>query len=139
MAKPGPKPRPIMDRILAKLNKNAPGGCWTWTGAKCRGGYGHGGQAQPRAMVKVHRVVWEHLRGPIPEGLQLDHLCKVTACANPEHLEPVTPEENLRREVDRAPVRKCGHPRIVGQPCRPCVNAYMRRYTRARRASAKSD
>ena len=131
--KPGPKPRPILDRIMAKLDKSAPGGCWLWTGAKCRGGYGHVGQAQPRMMVKVHRVVWQHLRGPIPDGLELDHLCKVTACANPDHLEPVTPEENKRREIDRMPTCRNGeHPRTPGRKCRLCWNAYMRAYRRRR-------
>lgn len=45
----------------------------------------------------THRVVYELRVGPIPEGLELDHLCRVRHCANPEHLEPVTGRENIRR------------------------------------------
>lgn len=48
-------------------------------------------------MQVVHRVTYQLLVGPIPEGLELDHLCEVKACCNPEHLEPVTHAENLRR------------------------------------------
>lgn len=47
----------------------------------------------------VHRVTYELLVGPIPDGLQLDHLCRVRGCVNPAHLEPVTPRENTLRGV----------------------------------------
>lgn len=75
-------------------------GCWEWTAAKERGGYGvytnakHLGYA---ASEMAHRVAYEWLVGPIPDDLELDHLCRVRDCVNPEHLEPVTGEENHRR------------------------------------------
>jgi hypothetical protein len=69
-----------------------------WPGAKCGPGYGHlsrGGKSA--GNVLAHRVVYEALVGPIPEGLTLDHLCRVRACVNPDHLEPVTLAENFSR------------------------------------------
>jgi HNH endonuclease len=67
-------------------------GCWLWSGSRTRGEYGH--------MAKhgrAHRVVYLLLRGAIPPGLQLDHLCRVRTCVNPDHLAPVTNAENSRR------------------------------------------
>lgn len=69
--------------------------CWLWQGGITPNGYGrirfYGVDSY------VHRVVFQQLRGPIPAGLQLDHLCRVRHCCNPAHLEPVTADENLRR------------------------------------------
>lgn len=70
-------------------------GCWEWTASKWTAGYGRffvGGR-----RVAAHRVSYEIHVGPIPEGLQLDHLCRNHGCVNPYHLEPVTPGENQRR------------------------------------------
>lgn len=72
-----------------------PNGCLLWTGSLDRAGYGRvliDGRYRP-----AHRVIYELSRGPIPEGLVLDHLCRTPRCVNPEHLEPVTIAENLKR------------------------------------------
>lgn len=74
-------------------------GCWVWTGFVNDRGYGQVCLAG-RRKVQAHRLLWEHLRGPIPEGYDIDHLCRVTSCVNPDHLEPVTPEENQRRRLE---------------------------------------
>jgi len=76
---------------------DASGPCWEWTGATFREGYGM--FQVDGAPVLTHRYVWELLVGPIPEGLEIDHLCRVRHCVNPDHLEPVTSAENSRRRV----------------------------------------
>jgi hypothetical protein len=78
-----------INRFLAKVDKADE--CWLWTARKNYKGYGmfRLGSRVPYA----HRVAYEHYVGPIPEGLQLDHICRVRHCVNPDHLEPVTNAE----------------------------------------------
>lgn len=69
-------------------------GCWLWEGS---GAHGYGQTWYQGRLVRAHRATYEIARGPIPRGLVLDHLCRVRACVNPDHLEAVTQRENLRR------------------------------------------
>jgi hypothetical protein len=93
------------DRFWAKVKKDGPvpgyapqlGGCWLWTGAKHALGYGQ--QRIDWRIVPAHRFSYELLVGPIPEGLQIDHLCRVPSCVRPSHLEPVTHRENGLRGI----------------------------------------
>lgn len=73
-------------------------GCWTFIGG-CSSGYGQisFGPRTDRRVYSAHRFMYQAVIGPVPDGLQLDHLCRNRACCNPAHLEPVTCEENLRR------------------------------------------
>lgn len=89
----------VFIRIMEKVSPEPNSGCWLWTGAICSGGYariGADGWRTNRTLL-VHRVLYELMRGPIPEGFEIDHLCRVRSCVNPDHLEPVTKIENLRR------------------------------------------
>lgn len=77
-------------------------GCWLWIGNRMRNGYGTTNVRVSRgkhAVQLAHRIVWEAHRGAVPDGLQLDHLCRVRSCVNPWHLEPVTRKENILRGV----------------------------------------
>lgn len=86
----------VEDRLWARVDRQDPQGCWLWTGYRS-GGYGM--MMRDGKQVGAHRVAYELLVGPIPVGLQVDHLCRVRHCVNPAHLEPVTREENIRRGI----------------------------------------
>jgi hypothetical protein len=91
--------RTLEERFYAKVQKTD--SCWVWIGARHSQGYGQlftantvNGNPRPE---KAHRVAYELLIGPIPDGLQIDHLCRNKVCVNPAHLEAVTQKENLAR------------------------------------------
>jgi len=85
----------LPDRFWDKVQAEPNTGCWLWDANTTRGGYGH--FKVSGRMVYAHRLAYEKLVGPIPDGLSLDHLCRVPGCVNPDHLEPVTHAENVRR------------------------------------------
>lgn len=93
---PGRPPRPAIDRFTDQYAIDEATGCWLWTSAKDRDGYGtffEGRGLEQRA----HRFAYKHFVRPVPKGLVLDHLCSVKHCVNPEHLEAVTNRENILR------------------------------------------
>jgi hypothetical protein len=99
----------LLERFEAKVNKNGPapeyrpdlGPCWLWTANIGDGGYGRirigtKGAGGSR-LVRAHRVAYQLFKGPIPDGLEPDHLCRVRHCVNPGHLEAVTHRVNTLR------------------------------------------
>lgn len=85
-----------IDRYVGRISKD-PDGCWQWVGIIRPDGYGSAYDPRIDNQRRAHRIVYELLVGPIPVGLQLDHLCRNRRCVNPDHLEPVEQVENLRR------------------------------------------
>jgi hypothetical protein len=99
MSKYGPPRQDLWERVLRRLVISESTGCWEWQGAKDSRGYGRLSHRVPGESTLVHRITYAHYFGPI-EDLTLDHLCRNTSCANPEHLEPVSRSENLRRRIE---------------------------------------
>ncbi len=134
---------------------DASGECWLWTGEINRAGYGTANPTRllgRRGTRLAHRLVWEKLVGPIPEGMTLDHLCRVRNCVNPDHLEPVTAAENIRRGYSpgarafRSGTCVRGHernetnmhidPRSGARQCRACLRDRLKAKREARRVLA---
>ena len=135
-------PEKIKAQIQRHIIIDEVNGCWLWQGDSVKGGYG-------RTVVDgrkwlAHRAAFTAYKGPIPEGLTLDHLCKRPPCCNPEHLEPVTMKENTMRGRSFSRINaekttcKNGHP-LAGdnlylypdgrRECRICIrNRGARRY-----------
>jgi len=88
------KKRDAIPRFWEKVEKTTT--CWNWIAFKDKDGYG---KFKPTITecVRAHRFSYELIKGEIPEGLQLDHICKNKACVNPAHLEIVTCDENIKR------------------------------------------
>lgn len=132
-------------RIKGRIEPDVTG-CWLWTGRLDRDGYGRVQMGDRDAMA--HRVVRKLLAGPLSTGLQIDHLCRVRNCVNPEHLEEVTTQENSRRRNAARTHCKNGHElttenvylgsrsdeTYVTRHCRACNREAARAYRNRRSA-----
>jgi hypothetical protein len=93
------------ERFATKVDHDGPtpqhrpdlGPCWVWTSSLNQSGYGQLYVGGGRHMYLAHKWAWEQEHGPVPDGLELDHLCRHRDCVRPSHLEAVTHAENLRR------------------------------------------
>lgn len=111
------------------------GDCLVWTGAAFPTGYGRVGRRE-----SAHRASYERYVGPIPAGLEIDHLCRNTLCIRPDHLEPVTRAENMRRRAAAHTHCRNGHEYTAENTrvdtshgwtvrvCRSCNREAVRRY-----------
>jgi hypothetical protein len=123
--------------MIRKLWENVErdGDCWVWTRSKNDKGYGqitHDGR-----VMYAHRLTYQLMVGPIPEGLEIDHLCRNTSCCRPSHLEAVTHAENIRRGYEAKNQTHCkrGHD-LAGayitkdgrRDCRECHRAREKAY-----------
>lgn len=148
-----PSGRSLQDRFFEKVMPEPMSGCWLWT-AQCNNA-GYGCFHMDKKHRLAHRVSFEMHKGKIPQGLVLDHLCRVRSCVNPAHLEPVTHKVNINRGVAgkvhrelAALITHCprGHPysgdnlyvRPTGngnRSCRTCHRERMRRVLREQRSA----
>lgn len=139
-------------RFWERVDRPSPTACWTWRGAHIPDGYGQ--VVVDGRRVGTHRYAYELLVGPIPDGLQIDHLCRNPGCCNPAHLEPVTRKENIRRGRSspglHAQQTHCiyGHPlagdnlRIKGRgerSCRVCTRRRAREYKERQTARLREE
>ena len=90
------KRTPILERFMLHVMPEPFTGCWLWIAGTSNRGYGNLWDAGRGLTVSAHRWAYEHWRGTIPEGLVIDHLCRVRRCVNPLHLRAVTIDENLK-------------------------------------------
>jgi hypothetical protein len=143
----------FLERFWAKVEQGTGDACWLWRGYINDGGYGMvwlGIEDSRRIQVRAHRLAYElHHREPVSEALTIDHLCRVRACVNPAHLEPVTKGVNVLRGETTA----ARHARAMECPqghaydsvntvwkadgsrgCRTCMRARCRDWRRRNRA-----
>lgn len=138
------RPQMTAERLFANTLPEPNSGCWLWTGSYNQFGYGRANLNGQR--VVAHKASFILHRGPVPDGMELDHICRVRLCVNPSHLEPVTKLVNVRRgmsgihhaEKQRAK-QECpkGHPysgtnlftrRKTGyRECRECMRQRQRK------------
>lgn len=139
----------VVSRFMSKVDKVS-SGCWIWArGFKNNDGYGV--FAPHKTMRSAHRVSWVMHRGPIPDNLEVNHLCEVKACVNPDHLELTTHSKNMRygnnhlaRQARQTHCHR-GHEftpentRLYrgSRFCRTCGNQFSREYTQRKKANRR--
>jgi HNH endonuclease len=120
---------PLIDRFEEKYIPEPNCGCWLWIGAISQ--YGYGRMLVGGRLVLAHRFSYQTYKGPLIQGLELDHLCRMRCCVNPDHLEQVEHIENVRRGAVIETHCKWGHPWDEKKTwmngkwrfCRACNNA----------------
>ena len=133
--------------LWARIEPEPMSGCWIWIGDRSRYGYGRltWQKNKRRTYRHVHQLFYQAFRDPVPDGLELDHLCRLPACCNPWHLQAVTHQENVLRgnscaaKDSRATHCPQGHPydtvntlrrKNGARICRTCSRCRCRDYYR---------
>lgn len=139
----------LLARFMAKVSPEPNSGCWLWTASLNWRGYGR--LKVNGRMVHAHRFAFEMTKGPIPQNLVIDHLCRTRGCVNPDHMEPVTSAVNTLRGESIVAVNarkshcKYGHALTpenvytaggIKRQCRECGREAVRRRRRRLRAPA---
>lgn len=143
---------PGVERFWSKVHRRFDHDCWGWSGVRSPSGYSRFDEASG-PTVQAHRYAYELLVGPIPDGYQLDHLCRNRWCVNPAHLEPVTQRENLRRGEGwsgvNAQKNACNYGHLftpantytnyVGRRCRECQRMRAQEYRDRKKAAWRAE
>ena len=129
----------LPDHIEKHLTPEPNSGCWLWTHT-LQYGYGMYWKPDKQPWGRVHRLAYESLKGLIPKGLQIDHLCRTRCCCNPNHLEAVTQRENILRGTAPSAVnsrktacpaghlyKEYGYRTLKDRRCRECDRLYSKR------------
>ena len=132
-------------RILTRIVRTD--GCWVYDGAHTPNGYGvmkirlrDAEGVLYSTQLQAHRIAYEHFIGPIPVDLEIDHLCRNKPCCRPDHLEPVTHRENVRRAMAKSLDDPCirghvGRYKISSQGHLRCLECHRLKSIEAYRAS----
>ena len=130
----------VLERLEAKIERITETGCWVFTG--CSNSTGYGFLSKDGSARLAHRVSYEEHVGPIPEGKELDHLCRVRCCVNPKHLEAVIHSVNSQRGETGShnkPKSHCIHGHELSgsnvyvkpngrRACRACISNRSKKY-----------
>lgn len=113
---------PLFERIMARVERRD--GCLMWQGATTRGGYGR--IVFKRRYYYVHRAVWAHFNGPIPDGYDVCHSCDTPGCCDIEHLWAGTAKDNIQDSVrkGRHGVKGCKGPRLLLRDREYCCHGH---------------
>ena len=135
----------IRARVVVDAN-----GCWIWQGPQTNNGYGMASSGKGGRTTTAHRRAYTAAHGEIAPGMQIDHLCRVRLCCNPDHLESVTPTENVQRALaatGRDTHCKRGHEftpentmvyKTGSRHCRQCTHERVRAFKARKRAERKA-
>lgn len=130
----------ILGRLIHREPTVLDTGCWEWPGRRCTGHYGQ--VSMSCKLVMVHRVIYQHLRGPVPDDKELDHRCRNRICANPDHLRLVTRRQNAAHprpytpppRIEKTTYRSCPHGLDRVTHCHHCKREYVNQAARRRAA-----